>query len=128
MKIEKLKIDSKGRIVLPYAFRETLGMREGDLVFASLDDAKTSLIISPFGEKDVYQLDIEMSDRPGTFAALLKVFSEAKVDLVAVEAHSVVRTKSAHSRVVCKLKPKSIPGLLSKLKKNGALRVAYRRV
>jgi len=128
MKIEKLKIDSKGRIVLPHAFRETLGMKEGDRVFAAVDDAKTSIIISPFGETEVYQIEFEMPDKPGSLMSILKVLSDSSVDAVALEAHSLVRKKNAMGRIVCKIKFKKLKEVVAKLKKKGALKVSYKKI
>ncbi|MFH1394455.1 MAG: AbrB/MazE/SpoVT family DNA-binding domain-containing protein [Candidatus Micrarchaeota archaeon] len=121
-------MDSKGRIVLPHAFRETLGMKEGDMVFAAVDDEKTSIVVSPFGETEVYQVEFEMSDRPGTLMALLRVLSESKVDAVAIEAHSLVREKNAFCRIVLKLKHKKLKEIISKLKNKGALKITFRKV
>ncbi len=123
MKIEKLKIDTKGRIVLPYAFRSTMGMREGDYVFASMDDSKTSIVLSPFGERQVYRIDFEMSDSPGAFMKILKILADEGVDMVATEAHSLVREKSASGRVFCKLRSKESMKVASLLRKAGAKKV-----
>jgi bifunctional DNA-binding transcriptional regulator/antitoxin component of YhaV-PrlF toxin-antitoxin module len=128
MRIEKLKIDAKGRIVLPYAFRSTMGMKEGDFVFASMDDAKTSIVISPFGEKQVYRIDFEMVDAPGSFMKILKALADKKVDVVATEAHSLVRGKQATGRIFAKLKSKEIKPVTSMIKKAGAQKVKSSKI
>jgi len=128
MKIEKLKLDSKGRIVLPHPYREFLNLGEGDSIFASLDERNTAIILTPYLEKDLFSLDIKMTDAPGTLAKLAKVFVDEKADLVSTESHSLVREKSAVWRVVCKINKKKLKTLIKKLKSKGAISVSYRKV
>jgi AbrB family looped-hinge helix DNA binding protein len=43
----KVRIGPDGRIVVPASFRETLGIKEGDTLFASLDDGEIHLLTIP---------------------------------------------------------------------------------
>lgn len=123
MQIEKLKLDGKGRIVLPAKFREYLGLTTGDEIFASLDEKTQSLVLSGHAEREVYLLKIEMGDAPGTLAKLAKVLADNKVDLISTESHSITRMQNAVWRVVCKLNKEKIDKIKKELKKNGAVSV-----
>ncbi len=123
MHIEKLKLDGKGRVVLPAKFRDYLGLATGDEIFASLDEKTQSLVLSAHAETEVYILKIEMGDAPGTLAKLAKVLADNKVDLISTESHSITRMKNAVWRVVCKLKKEKIDKIKKELKKNGAVSV-----
>ena len=127
MKIEKTKLDSKGRVVVPKSFRDNLGLREDDLVFLSLDETNRSIILSQYAEKNIYQILIEMNDKPGTLAKLAIALHKEGVDLITTESHSVLRTKSAIWRVMCALKGKTSE-LKKILKKNGALSVHFTKM
>ncbi len=127
MMIEKLKVDSKGRIVLPFGFRTTLGIREGDYIFASIDEVNSAIIVSPLTEKKPYVMDIVMSDRPGTLAKLATVLAENKVDLISSRTHSLIRQKEAIWHVVCLFRGAKKGKVRSALKKAGAKKVDIRR-
>lgn len=128
MKIEKLKLDSKARLVLPQAFREFLNVKEGDFLFASLNEKSAAVILTPYHEKDLFSLDIEMSDAPGTLAKLANILAKEKLDLVSTESHSLIREKSAVWRVVCKLDKRVLASVIKKLKGQGAISVRYQKV
>src|SRR3989339_545546 len=115
MKVEKTTLDSKGRAVIPKAFREAISLREGDPVFVSLDEKNKSIILSQYSESSVYQLTIGMGDAPGTLAKLATALFENGVDLIATESHSTLRTKGAVWRVLCSMKDKKTD--FAKLKK-----------
>ncbi len=127
MQVEQLKIDEKGRIVLPAKFRDFLGVTQGDHVFASADEKTQSIIISPHAEKDIYTIRIEMGDKPGTLAKLAQVLADSKVDLVSTESHSTIRTKEAVWRIIAKFDG-DFNTLIRRLKENGALRVEKKKI
>ncbi|MFH2106820.1 MAG: hypothetical protein ABII22_06170 [Candidatus Micrarchaeota archaeon] len=126
MQIEKLKLDEKGRIVLPAKYRDYLGLESGDSLFASLDEKNKSIILSIHSDSDTYLLSIGMGDAPGTLAKLAKVLVDNEVDLISTESHSTNRTKSAVWRVICKLDKKKITKIEKELKKEGAVSVEVR--
>ncbi len=128
MKTEKVVLDPKGRILIPSSFRDSLSLKSGDSIFLALDEKSNSLILSAKPAENVYLFDIEMGDAPGTLSNLAKVMAECNVDLITTESHSLVRTKNAVWRVMCKIEKKDIPNLTNELKKNGALRVSCRKL
>ncbi|MBI5227556.1 hypothetical protein HY988_03130 [Candidatus Micrarchaeota archaeon] len=128
MKTEKVVLDPKGRVLIPSSFRDSLSLRAGDSIFLALDEESGSLVLSAKPAENVFLFDIEMSDAPGTLANLAQVMAKRKVDLITTESHSLVRTKNAVWRVMCKIEKKNIPDLSKELKKNGALRVSCRKV
>jgi len=101
-KVERVKIDSRGRIVLPQAFREYLGLKEDDSAYATLDEEYHRLLISPAAEKNLVHVEIVLGDEPGTLAQAAKVLAELQVDLVSTESHSVLRGKQAVWRIIAK--------------------------
>ena len=127
MKIEKIKVDSKGRIVLPLGFRTTLGIKEGDYIFASIDEVNSAIIVSPLTEKKPFVMDIVMADKPGTLAKLATVLAENKVDLISSRTHSLIRQKEAAWHVICVFRGATKAKVRSALKKAGALKVDIRR-
>lgn len=129
MKIEKTKLDSKSRIVIPKTFRRMLGIAENDNVFISLDEKNRAMIISKHKEKKVYQLIIEMGDQPGALLKLAQVLYENKFDLITTQSHSIMRSKTALWRILGIFKdPKKLPELKRKLRKAGAKSVVVTRV
>lgn len=126
MKMEKIKVDSKGRIVLPRTFRSSMGIKEGDFIFASLDEVHSAIIVSPITEKKQYVFDIIMGDKPGMLAKLANVLAENNVDILSSETHSLLRKKEATWHLVCLLKGTKKSKLRASLKKAGAKKINIR--
>lgn len=127
MKIERVKLDSKGRIVLPLSFRNSLSIKENDYVYLSLNPEGNAITISTQPTEGLYELQITMSDVPGTLAKLANVLAKSKVDLISTESHSLERTKNAVWRVVCTFKG-DWKKLFKELKQNGAENIQKKKI
>jgi len=129
MRIEKTKLDAKGRALIPKEFREVLGLREGDPVFVSLDDKHHSIILTQYEETDLYQIVLHMGDKPGTLAWLATVLFENHFDLIVTESHAVLRTKGAVWRIIGSFKGKSdVQNLKKELLQNGATAITITKL
>ena len=97
-----IKLDTRGRLVIPNEFREALNLREGDDVLISLDAKTDTLTISPiYGEtKDLVKMEIEFGDTPGCLAKIAEKIAEMKIDLVLTESKSSQRGKRARWDII----------------------------
>ena len=97
-----IKLDTRGRLVIPNEFREILNLKEGDEVLISLDSKTDTLIISPtYGEpKNLIKIEIEFSDSPGCLAKIAEKIAKMKVDLVMTESKSSQRGKKARWDII----------------------------
>ena len=97
-----IRLDTKGRLVIPNEFREALNLKEGDEVLISLDSKTDTLTISPtYGEPtDLVKMEIEFGDTPGCLAKIAKKIADMKIDLVMTESKSSQRGKKARWDVV----------------------------
>lgn len=92
-----IRLDTRGRLVIPNEFRESLNLKEGDEVLMSLDSKTDTLMISPiYGEpKDLIKMEIEFGDTPGCLAKIAQKIADMKIDLVMTESKSSERGKKA---------------------------------
>ncbi len=128
-KLELVKIDSKGRIVLPQAFRESLRLREGDRTFLALDEENERIIISPGAERNLTLMEIEMGDKPGTLAKLATALAREGVDLISTESHSLDRSRNAVWRVLANTAAvKNWDKLKKRLREAGAVSVKIHKM
>ncbi len=97
-----IKLDTRGRLVIPNEFREILNLKEGDEVLISLDSKTDTLMISPtYGEpKNLIKIEIEFSDIPGCLAKIAEKIAKMKIDLVMTESKSSQRGKKARWDII----------------------------
>jgi len=97
-----IRLDTRGRLVIPNEFRETLNLKEGDEVLMSLDSKTDTLVISPiYGEpKDLVRMEIEFGDTPGCLAKIAQKVASMKIDLVMTESKSSQRGKKARWDII----------------------------
>lgn len=97
-----IRLDTRGRLVIPNEFRETLNLKEGDEVLMSLDSKTDTLVISPiYGEpRDLVRMEIEFGDAPGCLAKIAQKLADMKIDLIMTESKSSQRGKRARWDII----------------------------
>jgi AbrB family looped-hinge helix DNA binding protein len=97
-----IRLDTRGRLVIPNEFREILNLKEGDEVLLSLDAKTDTITISPiYGvPKDLVKIDIEFGDTPGCLAKIAKKIADLKIDLIMTESKSSQRGKRARWDII----------------------------
>ena len=97
-----IRLDTRGRLVIPNEFRESLDLKEGDNILLSLDSKTNTITISPiYGKtKDLVQIQIEFGDTPGCLAKIAKKIADLKIDLVMTESKSSQRGKKARWEII----------------------------
>ena len=97
-----IKLDTRGRLVIPNEFREMLNLKEGDEVLLSLDSKTDTITISPiYGKpKDLVKMEIEFGDTPGCLAKIAKKIADLKIDLIMTESKSSQRGKRARWDII----------------------------
>ena len=97
-----VRLDTRGRLVIPTEFRETLDLKEGDEVLMSLDATTNTLVISPiYGSADnLVKIEIEFDDKPGSLAKLAETLAKINIDLVMTKSKSCQRGKKARWNIV----------------------------
>ncbi len=97
-----IRLDTRGRLVIPNEFRETLDLKEGDNILLSLDSKTSTIIISPvYGKpKDLIQIEIEFGDTPGCLAKIATKLAKLKIDLIMTESKSYQRGKKARWEII----------------------------
>jgi AbrB family looped-hinge helix DNA binding protein len=97
-----IKLDTRGRLVIPNEFREALDLKEGDNVLISLDSKSNTITISPiYGEENnLVKIEIEFGDTPGCLAKIATKLAELNVDLIMTESKSFERGTKARWNIV----------------------------
>ena len=97
-----IRLDTRGRLVIPNEFREILNLKEGDEVLLSLDPKTDTITISPiYGTpKDLVKMEIEFGDTPGCLAKIAKKIADLKIDLIMTESKSSQRGKRARWDII----------------------------
>ncbi|MFA5930369.1 MAG: hypothetical protein WC861_05800 [Candidatus Micrarchaeia archaeon] len=113
------RIDGKGRLIVPAAYREVLNLKENSNVLLSLDTSKNVLTLLPFASAgdELFRITVLLSDAPGSLSRLLLILAKTGVDLVQSESIASERGRSAQWRATvdlskCKSKPAAIRELL----------------
>jgi AbrB family looped-hinge helix DNA binding protein len=97
-----IKLDTRGRLVIPNEFRETLDLKEGDNVLLSLDPKNNTITINPvYGENSyLIKMEIKFKDKPGSLAKVATKLAELRVDLIMTESKSYERGKKARWDII----------------------------
>jgi len=89
---ELVKVDAKGRITIPLAIREALGIHEGMNVLLIADMDEKKIFISPIPDKArLMELTVRVVDRPGVVAEISKTLADQGVDIVALKCVVIKR-------------------------------------
>ena len=111
-----VKVDSKGRIIVPYHIRDYLGLQEGTELIVTNYEQK-ELRIFPL-LKGTASIDVLMTDAPGSLAKVLDVVSRNKAEILMSVSKTIERGKLAEWNAILDIsrsKRKKLEGALRKL-------------
>lgn len=111
-----VKIDSKGRIIVPYHIRDYLGLQEGTELIITNNESK-ELRIFPL-LKGTASIDVLIADAPGSLAKVLDVVSKNRAEILMSISKTMERGKLAEWNAILdisKAKRKKLEGALKKL-------------
>ncbi|MDO8428199.1 MAG: ACT domain-containing protein [Candidatus Diapherotrites archaeon] len=116
MNTQTVKLDSKGRIIIPNSFRESLGIKISENIVIELDKENERMIVFPI-QKNVKKMEIKFGDQPGALAKAANILAKHKVDLVYSESRSSKRGKEAVWIVVADFSQSNMEKLKQELAK-----------
>jgi AbrB family looped-hinge helix DNA binding protein len=123
-----IKLDTRGRLVIPNEFRESLDLKEGDNVLLSLDSKTNTISISPiYGEGEyLIKMKVKFRDKPGSLAKVAMKLAELRVDLIMTESKSYERGKKARWDIIADISKSnlSVPEIKNELINTGFLEEA----
>ncbi len=105
-----VKVDSKGRITIPQAMRETIGIEPGMLMAVIADIEKKEIIVTPIYGKDniIYEIEVTLIDRPGAIAEVADALAKHGVDIIAQRCTTLMRGQEGGCTMIVDLSKTSI--------------------
>ena len=94
---ELIRLDSKGRVLIPQSVREALGFREGMYLMLIADLDRGEVLLTPFADPEARLMEfrIKLTDVPGALARVANVLADANVDLLHTESRTIRRGEYA---------------------------------
>ncbi len=89
-----VKLDSKGRILVPYHIRDHLGIAEGQELIVS-DNDKRELRIFPLMKGSTAMIRVILADKPGVLSKVINVIANNRIDILTSISKTVERGESA---------------------------------
>lgn len=91
------KIDEKGRLLIPAAFREVLNINENSNVLLMLDSENGRVSVLPYATagSSLHKLVIELSDTPGSLSRIMALLAKNGADFVQHDCAASERGKCA---------------------------------
>ena len=124
---EILKVDSRGRIVIPRSMRKSLGLGENAQIMAISDseNKEIKLIPLPFtNEGSFMKIQIFINDESGSLARIASIFGELGLSLLYGETVVIKKGEQAEWTVISPTPEISLEEFVEILeKKGGALKV-----
>jgi AbrB family looped-hinge helix DNA binding protein len=99
---EIVRIDSRGRVTLPSALRESIGLSEGMYVMLIAEIEEKQVRIIPFADPEAKLVEFHLAirDAPGALAKAASVLAENNVDLLSTTSRTLKRGELAEWIVV----------------------------
>lgn len=119
METEILKMDQRGRIVIPKTMRKILNLDEHSRVMAIADPEKQEIRIIPFlGGEETVTIRVTMRDVPGSLGKIAQIFGEMNLNLL--WGHSIIlkRGEVAEWTVICPI-PDNVETLRRRILEEG---------
>lgn len=95
-----VKIDSKGRILIPIHIRNFLKAKEGTEIVIIPDNEKSQVRMLPLIKEKTAEFRILLSDMPGSLAGIASTLSDYGVNIIMSESRTLVKGKQAEWDVI----------------------------
>ena len=118
-----VKVDSKGRIIVPYHIRDYLGLQEGTELIVTNYEQK-ELRIFPL-LKGTASIDVLMTDAPGSLAKLLDAVSRNKAEILLSVSKTIERGKLAEWNAILDISKSKRKKLENEIKKLGVVKKVH---
>jgi len=89
-----VKLDNKGRIIIPFHIRDYLGLKEGTELLVT-NNEKRELKILPLMNGKTSEIRIMLSDVPGSLAKIANTIAKHKIDVLMSISQTVEKGKLA---------------------------------
>jgi len=89
-----VKIDSKGRILVPFHIRNHLNLNEGQEMIVNDKEGK-ELIIFPLVKGNSAKIQVYIDDSPGSLSKVMETISGNNVDIITSISKTIERGKMA---------------------------------
>ena len=122
---EILRIDERGRLLIPIVMRKSLGLVENSnlLAVCDLENGEIRLTSLQFSDQqNLIKIKILMEDKPGALAQLAKAFAEKQISLVHDESIILKKGLYAEWIVTIPIPSITIEELIAHLKSTGYAR------
>lgn len=125
-----VKIDERGRILIPLYARDALSVRPETPLLFMVDHEQKNIVLTPITENvKLASIKVTLPDVPGALAKAAQFIAEKQVDLIMSESRTLARGKTAEWTAVAdlsqtKLTPKKIA---EQMVKRGIATKAYVR-
>lgn len=115
-----VRIDSKGRIIVPFHIRDYLGLKEGTELIVS-NNGKKELRIFPLNDATT-NLSVLISDSPGSLAKVIETVADNRADILISMSKTVIKGKSAEWTAIIDTSECDVRKLEKDLKSLGVVR------
>jgi len=125
-----VKMDDRGRILVPLAARETVGITPQTPILLVANPEERNIVLTPIPEAArLVSLQVKLPDRPGALAKAAQVVAEHGVDLLMTESRTLSRGAEAEWNAVADFaKARSSPEEVARaLMETGAAKKAQSR-
>lgn len=101
MKTYLLKIDDRGRILIPQVIRDLMGLRPQSETVGTYDSEKNVFMLMPARQGGNFvRIVFRISDQPGSLAKVANSLASSGINLVATSSTTLVSGKLAEWEVI----------------------------
>ncbi|MHA1371241.1 MAG: AbrB/MazE/SpoVT family DNA-binding domain-containing protein [Promethearchaeota archaeon] len=128
---EIVKIDDRGRIVIPGYARKMLNLKVGSKILMIVDDKTNRIILTPFLGEDSKPIRarIRLQDEPMSLARVAMAIGKLGINLILGEAHTIHKGIYAEWSIVADIstmkEEKSLEEIAQIMREAGALEVEW---
>ncbi len=95
-----VRLDSKGRILIPIHVRKYLGIDDGTELVLIEDGESASIKMLPLIKEKTAELRFRIADAPGSLAHIADILADYKINIIMSESKTLAKNKMAEWDVI----------------------------